>query len=220
MPRADLGGTGGSGRNPRPSAVWGAAGWACCGASLIGLLLAPGVGRAHEALGSPPAKMVRQAVEGKAPDFALLDQAGRPLALWDLRGRVVLLTFIYSSCSEVCPLITRTMTELQRRLGSGERKRIFFLAVTVEPEVDTPVVLRAYARRHGADLSSWAFLTGSPEAVREVWQAFGMTVTRRAPKTVSHPGWTFLIDREGMVRYRYLGAALEVKTVLEDLRRL
>lgn len=164
--------------------------------------------------------MVRQTIEGKAPEFTLVDQSGRPLALRDLRGKVVLMTFIYSSCSDVCPLITAAMTVLQRRLAAEARERVFFLSVTTEPEVDTPGVLRAYARRHAADLTSWAFLTGSPKAVREVWQAFGLPVNRRAKGVVDHPGWTLLIDREGMVRYRYLGGILGVETVLEDIREL
>jgi protein SCO1 len=164
--------------------------------------------------------MVRQVIEGPAPEFVLVDQSGQPLALQDLRGKVVLLTFIYSACADVCPLITAAMTGLQQHLTARERPDVFFLSVTVEPEVDTPAVLQAYAEHHGADLTSWAFLTGSPPAVQAVWQVFGLTVKRRAEGGVNHPAWTFLIDREGMVRYRYLGSLLEVETMLEDMRAL
>jgi hypothetical protein len=96
----------------------------------------------------------------------------------------------------------------------------FFLTVTTEPEVDTPAVLQTYANRLDANLASWAFLTGHPQAVQGVWQAFGLTVKRRAKGGVEHPAWTFLIDREGRVRYRYIGGLLEVETVLEDMRHL
>jgi protein SCO1/2 len=162
--------------------------------------------------------MVRQTIEGAAPEFTLLDQSGRPLALGDLRGKVVLLTFIYSSCADVCPPITTAMTALQQRLTAEERASVFFLSVTTEPEVDTSAALRAYARRHGADLASWAFLTGSAQAVREVWQSFGLTVKRRGKGLVDHSAWTFLIDRQGMVWYRYFGSLLEVETLLEHIR--
>jgi protein SCO1/2 len=164
--------------------------------------------------------MVRQVIEGPAPEVVLMDQAGQPLALQDLRGKVVLLTFIYSACADVCPLITAAMTGLQQHLTARERPDVFFLSVTVEPEVDTPAVLQAYAEHHGADLTSWAFLTGSPPAVQAVWHAFGLTVKRRAEGGVDHPTWTFLIDREGMVRYRYLGGVLEMETMLADIRQL
>ena len=164
--------------------------------------------------------MVRQPIEGKAPEFTLLNQSGQQVALRDLRGKVVLLTFTYSSCSGVCPLVTRSLATLQRRLRPEERGRVFFLSVTVEPEVDTLSALRTYARRHGVDLASWAFLTESPTIVQEVRQSFGITVNKQANGIVDHPGWTFLIDRKGMVRYRYLGGVLEVDTLLEDIRKL
>ncbi len=210
---------GGLGSHPR-SSVCDASRWLSYWLTLISLLLSVSPGWPHDLAGIQPSRMIRQPIEGKAPEFTLVNQSGQPVALRDLRGKVVLLTFTYSSCTGVCPLIGRSMTVLQQRLTSQERRKIFFLSVTVDPEVDTPATLRTYAKRHGVDLTSWAFLTESPTVVREVWQSFGMTVNERAKGIVDHPGWTFLIDREGMVRYRYLGGALEVKTVLEDMRKL
>ena len=132
----------------------------------IGLLILFSVswGWAHEGARLAPAKMVRQSIEGRALELALVNQSGQPLTLKELRGKVVLLL--------------------------------------------------------GADLASWAFLTGHPQAVQEVWQAFGLTVKQRAEGVVDHPAWTLLIDQEGMVRYRYLGGLLEVETILEDMRTL
>ena len=164
--------------------------------------------------------MVRQSIEGQAPEIVLVDQSGQPLALSALRGKTVLLTFIYSSCADVCPLVTAAMVAMQQRLAATERAQVFFLSITTEPAVDTPPVLRTYANRLGADLASWAFLTGSPQAVQDVWQSFGLTMKRRPKGGVDHPAWAFLIDREGIVRYRYIGGLLEVETILEDLRHL
>jgi protein SCO1 len=164
--------------------------------------------------------MVRQRIEGRAPELALVNQSGQPLTLRELRGKVVLLTFTYSTCAEVCPLLTAAMVTLQHRLTAAERQQVFFLSVTAQPEVDTPAVLHAYAHRLGVDLASWAFVTGAPQTVQAVWQAFGLTVKPRATGVVDHPAWTFLIDREGMVQYRYLGSLLEVETIVEDMRTL
>ena len=164
--------------------------------------------------------MVRQRIEGRAPALALVNQSGQPLTLTELRGKVVLLTFTYSACVEVCPLITAALVTLRQRLTVVERQQVFFLSVTAQPEVDTPAVLHAYAHRLGVDLASWAFVTGHPQAVQAVWLAFGLTVKPRAKGVVDHPAWTFLIDREGMVQYRYLGSLLEMETILEDMRTL
>jgi protein SCO1/2 len=177
-------------------------------------------GWAHEGMRLAPAQMVRQRIEGRAPELALINQSCQPLTLRELRDKVVLLTFTYSTCVEVCPIITAALVTLQQRLTAAEQQQVFFLSVTAQPEVDTPAVLYAYAHRLGVDLASWAFVTGSPQAVQAVWQAFGLTVKPRAKGGVDHPAWTFLIDRKGMVQYRYLGGLLEVETILEDMRTL
>jgi protein SCO1 len=194
--------------------------WRLWGISWFLLLLTVSWGWAHEDMRLAPAQMVRQRIEGRAPELALVNQSGHPLTLMEFRGKVVLLTFTYSTCAEVCPLITASMVTLQQRLTAAERQQGFFLSVTAQPEVDTPAVLHAYAQHLGVDLASWAFVTGHPQAVQAVWQAFGLTVKPRAKGVVEHPAWTFLIDREGMVKYRYLGSLLEVETILEDMRTL
>ena len=184
------------------------------------LLIVVSWGWAHEGVRLAPATMVHQRIEGKAPELALVNQSGQPLTLLALRGKVVLLTFTYSTYAEVCPLITAAMVTLQQRLTAAERRQVFFLSVTAQPDVATPAVLHAYAQRLGVDLASWAFVTGPPQAVQAVWQAFGLMVKPRAKGVVEHPAWTFLIDREGMVQYRYLGSLLEVETIVEDMRTL
>jgi protein SCO1/2 len=194
--------------------------WRLWGSSWLLLLCVVSWGWAHEDTRLAPAKMVRQRIEGRAPELALVNQSGQPLTLMELRGKVVLLTFTYSTCAEVCPLITAAMVTIQQRLTAAERQQVFFLSVTAQPEVDTPAVLHAYAHRLGVDLASWAFVTGHPQAVQAVWQAFGLTVKPRATGVVDHPAWTFLIDREGMAQYRYLGSLLEVGTIVEDMRTL
>ena len=193
--------------------------WLLWGISWL-LLFVASWGWAHVDTRLAPAKMVRQRIKGQAPELALVNQSGQPLTLTALRGKVVLLTFTYSTCAEVCPLITAAMVTLQQRLTAAERQQVFFLSVTAQPDVDTPAVLRAYAHRLGVDLASWAFVTGSPQAVQAVWQAFGLTGKPRTTGVVEHPAWTFLIDREGMVQYRYLGGLLEVETIVEDMRTL
>src|SRR5262245_60975766 len=112
------------------------------------------------------------------------------------------------------------MVTLQQRLTTAERQQVFFLSVTARPDVDTPAVPHAHAHRLGVDLASWAFVIGHPQAVQAAWQAFGLTVKPRAKGVVHHPAWTFLIDREGMVQYRYLESLLEVKAIVEDMRTL
>ena len=89
----------------------------------------------------------RLPVVGPAPQFALMAESGERVTLTDLRGKVLAVTFIYATCTDTCPLLTAKMAALQRRLGRDFGRKCAFVSITVEPEVDTPAVLRAYAKR-------------------------------------------------------------------------
>jgi cytochrome oxidase Cu insertion factor (SCO1/SenC/PrrC family) len=73
-----------------------------------------------------------------APEFALTKQDGKRLALKDLRGKVIAITFIFASCADTCPLLTAKMAGIQNRLGSDFGLKVFFVSITVDPERDTP----------------------------------------------------------------------------------
>ena len=100
----------------------------------------------HEATGN-----ARLSKIGPAPEFTLTTQDGARLALRDLRGKVIAVTFIYASCVDTCPLLTAKLAGLQAKLGGDFGARVFFASVTVDPERDTPEVLKRYARAHGAN---------------------------------------------------------------------
>src|SRR5262249_56804710 len=109
-----------------------------------------------------------------APGFALISQDGAPVALADLRGKVVAVTFIYTSCTDTCPMLTALMVRVQDQLGQDFGERIAFVSITVDPDRDTPEVLKQYANTFGADLKGWAFLTVAPAAIREVTSHYGV----------------------------------------------
>src|SRR5436190_19793093 len=133
----------------------------------LGAWPAPGFGHAPK----PDARLTKI---GPAPDFTLTTQDGTRLSLRDLRGKVVAVTFIYASCADTCPLLTAKMAALQARLGREFGSRVFFASVTVDPERDTPEVLRRYARAHGANPEGWAFLTGSAAEIQDVEGRYGV----------------------------------------------
>ena len=155
---------------------------------------------------------------GSAPDFALRDQEGRPLALRDLRGRVVALTFLYASCTDTCPLLAAKLVAIQSRLDQNASRRVSFLAITVDPEKDTPDVLKQYARAHGADRVSWAFLTGTPSEVQTVARRYGVYARRMPRGDIDHTFLTSIIDQGGILRVQYLGTRFDPEEFLTDLR--
>src|SRR5258708_18437797 len=121
-----------------------------------------------------------------APEFTLTSQDGTPVSLADLRGKVVAVTFIYTLCTDTCPVLTPMMSFVQDRLGPDFGTKVAFVSVTVDPERDTPAVLKEYAKAFGADLGGWAFLTGAPEAIREVTRRYRVFAVPAANCDVDH----------------------------------
>jgi len=112
--------------------------------------------------------------------------------LSDYRGRVVAVTFIFTLCADTCPVLTPMMSFVQDRLGEDFGERIAFVSITVDPERDTPEVLKEYAQAFGANLAGWSFLTGAPDAIREVTRRYGVFAAKNANGGVDH---TFFLPR-------------------------
>ena len=157
---------------------------------------------------------------GPAPAFSLTTQDGQRLSLQELHGKVVAVTFIYASCADTCPLLTAKLAGLQARLGADFGPKVFFLAITVDPERDTPEVLKRYAQAHGVDLAGWAFLTGTPPEIREVARRYGVYFKKTRRGDVDHTFLTSLIDQRGTLRVQYLGVRFDPDELLGDLRAL
>jgi protein SCO1 len=139
------------------------------------------------------------AVIKPASDFNLLDSAGHPLRLSQLRGRVVLLSFIYTSCTTTCPLLMQQMALLEDRLKHAKLwpSSVSFASVTVDPERDSATTLLDYARRFDALDANWQFLREAPEQMRPVLAAYNEWTTRLPDGDIDHPARVYLIDRRG-----------------------
>jgi protein SCO1 len=157
---------------------------------------------------------------GPAPGLVLTTQDGERLSLGDLGGKVVLVTFIYTSCTDTCPLLTGKLAGVREQLGADFGSRAHFLSVTVDPERDTPDVLRAYGQRFRADPAGWAFLTGTPAEVARVTGAYGIFVRHTPRGDVDHTFLTSLIDRHGTLRVQYLGTRFDPDELLADVQAL
>ena len=155
---------------------------------------------------------------GPAPAFTLTAQDERRVSLADLRGKVVVLTFIYTTCADTCPLLTAKMAALQGRLGADFARRVFFVSITVDPERDTPGVLKGYGAAHGARFDGWAFMTGTPAEIREVAKRYGIFYKKTARGDVDHTFLTSVIDARGTLRVQYLGVRFDPTELLDDVR--
>ena len=157
---------------------------------------------------------------GPAPGFTLTNQEGKPLSLKQLRGKVVVTTFIFTGCGSTCPLLTAKLISIQRRLGADSGARVYFAAISVDPLADTPQVLKRYAQAHGADLESWAFLTGDPTRISDVAHRYGVFYKRQVGDEIDHTFLTSIIDQGGTLRVQYMGVRFDPEEMLEDIRSL
>jgi protein SCO1/2 len=155
-----------------------------------------------------------------APEFRLTDQHGATLTLSELRGKAVLLDFIYTQCPGPCPILTGSHVELYRLLAPEQLENVRFVSISLDPATDTPQKLQSYARARGADLSGWAFLTGPVEAVDAVIRSYGVGSVRKEDGTLDHLVVTFLIDPEGRIARRYMGLDHEPQGIARDLERI
>jgi protein SCO1/2 len=154
-----------------------------------------------------PAAPALVALGAPVPEFELVDQRAATVSLASLRGRVVVVTFIYSRCPlpDYCPRMVQNLARLRDRFRDRLGRDLALLTVSFDPKYDTPEVLRAYAEHYGADVPGWHFLTGSAEAIERVCKAFGIEYWPDQG-LITHTLQTAVLDREGR-----LAAAVEGK---------
>ena len=155
-----------------------------------------------------------------APEFSLTSQDGSQVTLADFRGKVVAVTFIYTLCTSTCPVLTPTMSFVQDQLGPNFGTKIAFVSITVDPERDTPQVLKEYAHAFGANLAGWAFLTGTPDAIRDVTRRYGVFASKTANGDVDHTFLTSIVDPSGILRVQYVGVRFDPDELRRDLLSL
>src|SRR5690349_21507986 len=110
------------------------------------------------------------------PNLPVVTQDGRTLRFYDdlIKDKVVVVSFIYTSCVDLCPLTTAKLAELRDRLGDAFARDVFFVSLTVDPERDTPARMKAFADAFQAgDGPGWRFVTGKPEYIRLIDARFG-----------------------------------------------
>jgi protein SCO1/2 len=173
--------------------------------------------------GSEPAEASRLAVVREAPDFTLTTQDGEKLRLKDLRGKVVLVSFIFTTCSGSCPATTHRMGQVAQQLrdkGLLKGDRVRLVSISLDPTRDTPEALRKYMKAYDADPAYWCFLTGDREEVEKVHAAWGMWAKPAANGQLDHPSRVYLLDARGRIREVYNLDYLKAAWALEDVRLL
>jgi len=148
------------------------------------------------------------------------DQNGNRIELGSLRGDPVVIVLFYGTCDSVCPTVVRNVKKLEGMLSEADRARTRFVLVTIDPSVDTPEHLRAYADENGLDAERWRLLNGGPDQVRVLANALGVKYRAKGNGQYSHTVRITLLDREGAVVDRVDGVEGSVAPLAERIAGL
>lgn len=150
-----------------------------------------------------------------APEFVLQDAAGNPVDLKGLRGKVVVLHFIYAGCPDVCPMHADRIGEIQEMINETPMKdRVQFVTITTDPVRDMPEVLEGYGPVHGLDpATNWVFLTSGPgrpeDTTRKLAEKFGHKFIVTEDGYQVHSVVTHIIDQNGQWVANFHGLGFE-----------
>jgi protein SCO1/2 len=192
-----------------------------CGLSLAGVLLAgPVVAHDH---GQPPeATRPHHSARGDSLyllDASFLDQHERRVRLDVARGHPVIITMMYASCSDTCPLLIADIRRIEAALPAPIREDVHVVLVSLDPRRDTPERLRALADLHRLDDRRWHVLAGSDDAVRDVAAVLGVRYRQLPSGVINHSSVLTLLERDGVVAARIEDAGQSVSPIVDRLRK-
>jgi protein SCO1/2 len=132
------------------------------------------------------------------PPLALHNYLGQPVNIDSYRGKVVLVTFLYTTCPDICPLITSDLRVALNEMGPAKASKVQIIAVSVDPRVDTPKSVAAFLARHEMT-GRMQYLIGTPRELGHVWEAWGVGSQQdlEQPQFVNHTGIVYGITASG-----------------------
>ncbi|MEJ5251722.1 MAG: SCO family protein [Chthonomonadetes bacterium] len=165
-------------------------------------------------------------VLGEVPDFTLTAHTGQPIALNDLRGRVWVANFFFTTCRSICPIMQDNVTKVQTAFADNPAVQI--VSFTVDPEHDTVTVLSEYARGKGAIPGKWLFVTGEKKAIYRLARKGFKLAAEDVPEQIEgtthdfvHSEKLVLVDSQGRIRGYYSGLDMEqVQQLIKDAQQL
>lgn len=164
-------------------------------------------------------------IYGDVPSFQLRDQRDLSVRRSRLDGKVWVANFMFTSCPDICPMLTTKMAALRDRLRR-HREQVRYVSFSVDPATDTPEVLKRYADKHGVNHDDWLFLTGPLEDIEDVVvggfkQAIQPLPEQEGkPPNILHGSHFVLVDGQGRIRGFYPTDEAGLREIAHDVRRL
>ncbi|MBI1907422.1 MAG: SCO family protein [Rhodocyclales bacterium] len=155
-----------------------------------------------------------------APAFALTDQNGKRVALKDFRGTAIIVTFLFTHCTDVCPLLAQMLARVDQQLSEAERAKLRFVGISVDPRRDTPQQMKRFLQESRLSEARWTLLTGSVKELTRAARDYGVVV-RPAPRgDLVHNTVFILIDAKGRERVEFHGLATPTNEIVKAVRAI
>ena len=169
-------------------------------------------------------KEIENAVDWPVKDFTATNQDNNTFGLKDLKGKVWISDFIFTSCADVCPPMTSNLTKLQKMIKDEGLKNVELVSFSVDPTVDSPEVLTRYAEQFQVDFKNWTFLTGYTQEFIENFALKNYKALVKKPKEgnqVIHGTSLYLVDQAGHIIKSYSGYKdVPFDEIIHDMKAL
>ena len=163
-------------------------------------------------------------------NYNLINQEGKEVKFPELiTGNITVLGFIYTHCPDICPMTTHNMYLTEKQLKENGIDDVKFVALSFDPDRDTPEVLKKFAKIRDLDFKSWTLLTGEKNTVDELLRRFDVKAIKtdesvdeqgNAEYSMMHTDRISLIDENGILRKNYKGSTLNIEELVDDIKTL
>lgn len=144
-------------------------------------------------------------------------QDGEDMELKDLQGKVLAMVMIYTSCQAACPRLVADMRNIEQQIPEDKKDQIQYVFVSIDPEVDTPERLKAFAIENKMDSDEWLFLRGSEEDTREFAAVLAVSYKRITPIDFSHSNIISVFDKKGEMVHQMEGLGVDSKETIQAI---
>jgi protein SCO1/2 len=155
-----------------------------------------------------------------APTFTLTDQDGKRVSLKDFRGKALLVSFIYTECKDICPVLPQIVGRADQWLSPEDKKRTRFVGISLDPNRDNPAKLRAFMKQHNLSPERWTLLTGSLKEATQAADDYGIVAKPDINGDIVHNAVYILIDPKGNLRTEFHGLFSPSEEIAKVLREI
>lgn len=146
------------------------------------------------------------------------NQEGRELELKELRGDVLVMVMIYTSCKAACPRLVADMRHIRERVNTEHKERVKYVLVSIDPETDTPERLKEFAKENQMDDNQWVFLRSSEENTREFAAVLAVNYKKITPIDFSHSNIISVFNTEGELVYQQEGLGINYDNTVDKIK--